>query len=67
MSIAFAALDHLLKNVQCRTIFATHYHELATMLTNTNDGKVREGVDFYCTDVDEGVNLSHSTPGTADG
>jgi hypothetical protein len=27
------------------------------MLTNTDDGKVREGVDFYCTDVNEGVRM----------
>jgi len=59
MSIAYATLDHLLENIQCRTLFATHYHELATMLTNPDDGKVREGVDFYCTDVNEGVRQSH--------
>ena len=59
MSIAYATLDHLLKNIRCRTLFATHYHELATMLTNRDDGKVREGVDFYCTDVNEGVRQSH--------
>lgn len=58
MSIAYATLDHLLKNIQCRTLFATHYHELATMLTNTDDGKVREGVEFFCTDVDEGVSFT---------
>jgi DNA mismatch repair ATPase MutS len=63
MSIAYATLDHLLKNIQCRTLFATHYHELATMLTNPDDGKVREGVDFYCTDVNEGVCLSLFTLG----
>jgi DNA mismatch repair ATPase MutS len=57
MSIAYATLEHLLKNIQCRTLFATHYHELATMLTNKEDGKVRKGVDFYCTDVDQGVRL----------
>jgi len=59
MSIAYATLDHLLKHIRCRTLFATHYHELATMLTNPDDGKVREGVDFYCTDVNEGVSQSH--------
>jgi len=59
MSIAYATLDHLLKNIRCRTLFATHYHELATMLTNPDDGKVRVGVDFYCTDVNEGVRLPY--------
>jgi DNA mismatch repair ATPase MutS len=63
MSIAYATLDHLLKNIRCRTLFATHYHELATMLTNPDDGKVREGVDFYCTDVNEGVCVSLYTLG----
>jgi len=58
MSIAYATLDHLLKNIQCRTLFATHYHELATMLMNTDGGKVREGVEFFCTDVDEGVSFT---------
>jgi DNA mismatch repair ATPase MutS len=56
MAIAYATLDHLLKNIRCRTLFATHYHELATMLTD-DQGETRQGVDFFCTDVDEGVCL----------
>jgi len=55
MSIAYATLDHLLKHIQCRTLFATHYHELATMLMNPETGRIRQGVDFFCTDVNEGV------------
>lgn len=55
MSIAYATLDHLLKHIQCRTLFATHYHELATMLTNPDDGSIRPGVQFFCTDVEEAV------------
>lgn len=57
MSIAYATLDHLLGETQCRTLFATHYHELADMLTSP-DGAVRQGVGFFCTDVEEGVRLT---------
>ncbi|KAL1404999.1 hypothetical protein Q8F55_008617 [Vanrija albida] len=68
MSIAYATLDYILQHIGCRTLFATHYHELATMLgapaaspTSTHvdtseaeaDGRVRDGVRFFCTDVDE--------------
>lgn len=68
MSIAYATLDYILQHIGCRTLFATHYHELATMLgapaavgthVDTSDaegdGRVRGGVRFFCTDVDEMV------------
>lgn len=61
MAIAYATLDHLLGQAKCRTLFATHYHELANMLTGP-DGTVRQGVGFFCTDVEEGV--SHLPPYT---
>jgi DNA mismatch repair ATPase MutS len=32
MAIAFASLHSLHHVVQCRTLFATHYHELAELL-----------------------------------
>lgn len=32
VSIAYATLDYILRNIGCRTLFATHYHELAGML-----------------------------------
>ncbi|KAI8058033.1 muts domain V-domain-containing protein [Syncephalis plumigaleata] len=32
MAIAYAVLCHLHDSTQCRTLFATHYHELADML-----------------------------------
>ncbi|TXT04394.1 hypothetical protein VHUM_04161 [Vanrija humicola] len=51
MSIAYATLDYILRHIGCRTLFATHYHELAGMLEA--DGRVRDGVRFFCTDVDE--------------
>lgn len=47
IAIAFATLDYLLKHIECRTLFATHYHELADMLAG------RDGVSFWCTDLDE--------------
>lgn len=58
MAIAYATLDYILGNIGCRTLFATHYHELETMLKETEaDGseRVRQGVDYWCTDVDEAV------------
>jgi len=54
VSIAFATLDYLLRNIKCRTLFATHYHELARMLAEPDtEGKMREGVSFWCTDIEE--------------
>lgn len=65
MSIAYATLDYILQNIKCRTMFATHYHELARMLGvqgAPGPGKAiaplkgevtRPGVAFWCTDVDE--------------
>ncbi|WWD22390.1 hypothetical protein CI109_106881 [Kwoniella shandongensis] len=69
ISIAYATLDHILRHIGCRTLFATHYHELGTMLgyedghkhendetrRRAEEGEVkgREGVVFWCTDVDE--------------
>lgn len=45
-----------MKNIKCRTLFATHYHELAHMLgaprSPNEPGAVRPGVAFLCTDVD---------------
>lgn len=34
MAIAWATLEHLHDNVRCRTIFATHYHELTSLSDN---------------------------------
>jgi DNA mismatch repair ATPase MutS len=61
LSIAYATLDHILSKIRCRTMFATHYHEVADMLAV---GKgVRDGVEFWCTDVDELVSAAQD-PGT---
>jgi DNA mismatch repair ATPase MutS len=53
LSIAYATLDHILTKIRCRTLFATHYHEVADMLSLNE--QVRDGVEFWCTDVDEVV------------
>ncbi|GMK56766.1 hypothetical protein CspeluHIS016_0306060 [Cutaneotrichosporon spelunceum] len=52
IAIAFATLDYILREVGCRTLFATHYHELARMLGV--GGSVRPGVAFFCTDIQVG-------------
>jgi DNA mismatch repair ATPase MutS len=52
MAIAYATLDYILSHVGCRTLFATHYHELARMLGAGTS--LRPGVAFFCTDVEEG-------------
>lgn len=51
MAIAYATLDYILTNIGCRTLFATHYHELARMLGAGST--LRPGVSFFCTDVDD--------------
>lgn len=48
-AVAFACLHHLYNINKCRTLFATHFHDLANMVER--DGM--EGVAFYCTDVEE--------------
>lgn len=61
VSIAYATLDYILENIKCRTLFATHYHELGQMLgynPKRAGGEVikgRSGITFWCTDVDEAV------------
>ena len=65
MAIAYATLDHILDQIGCRTLFATHYHELETMLKEIGaDGeeRTRKGIEYWCTDVDEAVRHPASTP-----
>ena len=51
LAIAYATIHHLLTINQCRSLFATHFHELADMLGYPE--KPSEGpfskVDFFCT------------------
>ncbi|WWC97095.1 hypothetical protein V866_003973 [Kwoniella sp. B9012] len=58
VSIAYSTLDYILNHIGCRTMFATHYHELGRMLAYEDDridgkGMGRKGVEYWCTDVDE--------------
>jgi hypothetical protein len=46
MAIAYAALCYLHHRISCRTLFATHYHELADKLGQLSD------IACYCTTLD---------------
>lgn len=41
LSIAWSALEHIVKNIKARSLFATHYHELSEM------EELLEGVENY--------------------
>ncbi|KAM3070834.1 MutS protein 1 [Clarireedia jacksonii] len=49
IAIAFACLHHLYHVNKCRTLFATHFHALADLISEHN----MDDVGFYCTDVEE--------------
>ena len=54
IAIAFATIFHLCSYTRCRTLFATHFHELADMLGYSNETHQSldcRGVAFFCTDV----------------
>ncbi|KAF9650663.1 hypothetical protein BDM02DRAFT_3154693 [Thelephora ganbajun] len=56
LAIAFSTVHHLSSVVQCRALFATHFHELADMLGQPADDPVSSSfgnINFYCTGVDE--------------
>ncbi|KAI8363969.1 DNA mismatch repair protein MutS [Choanephora cucurbitarum] len=46
-SLAFGIVDYLHQHIKCRTIFATHYHELANTMSQYPDLKC------YCTELEE--------------
>jgi DNA mismatch repair ATPase MutS len=48
-AVAFACLHHLYHVNKCRTLFATHFHDLTDMVVKED----MDGVGFYCTDVEE--------------
>lgn len=55
LAIAFATVHHL-NTLKCRALFATHFHELADMLGQSDDCKGQGSfnqVGFFCTGVDE--------------
>jgi len=56
LAIAFATIHHLTTVNRCRTLFATHFHELALMLGCTSEASgtgIYQNIRFFCTDVDE--------------
>lgn len=55
VSIASATLRTLLAKNGCRTLFATHLHEIADLLLKADSefGRNSEEVKFVCTDVEE--------------
>ncbi|BGP34026.1 hypothetical protein JCM10296v2_005841 [Rhodotorula toruloides] len=57
LAIAYAALEHLTHVNRSRTLFATHYHRLGQLLGYEEENPCGkgpwEGVEFWCTDVEE--------------
>ena len=49
IAISYAILYHLYYENRCRTLFATHFHELPEMIKNF------ENAACYCTDIKEEV------------
>lgn len=63
MSLAYAISEYIIKNIRCKTLFATHYYELTSLDEN-------KGVENYKTSVKEWKNkiifLKKITKGAAD-
>ena len=66
LAVAYATLDHLVRINKSRTLFATHFHDLAKMVQQQTsdgddngdgdgdgDGGVSGAVACYCTDIKE--------------
>lgn len=53
-AVSFACLQHLVTVNKCRTLFATHFHNVAELAAKEGlcDGDTAE-VQMYCTDVEE--------------
>jgi len=53
-AISFACLHHLVTVNKCRTLFATHFHDVADMAAAEGFCDPKTGyVQTYCTDVEE--------------
>jgi len=62
LAVAFSTVHHLSSVIQCRALFATHFHELADMLGQSVDNPASSSfgnISFYCTGVDE-TDVTHS-------
>lgn len=53
IAIAYSTLDYILKHNKCKTLFATHYHELEDLLGKGT--RTRKGVEYWCTDAHQEV------------
>ena len=56
VAIAFGTILHLYFRNHCRSLFATHFHEVADMLGVNDQGTKSDlfpEIRFFCTDVDE--------------
>lgn len=54
LSVAFSVLYTLAMRIQCRSLFATHYYELADILSEdaSNQSEIQalcQAIEFYCT------------------
>lgn len=53
-AVSYACLHHLVTVNQCRTLFATHFHNVADLAAADGlTGSANSPVHLYCTDVDE--------------
>lgn len=57
LALAFGTAHYLESTIRCRTLFATHFHELADMFgydeVSHKGSPAYPRVSFFCNDVDE--------------
>jgi DNA mismatch repair ATPase MutS len=55
LAISFATLHHLASINKSRCLFATHFHELANMVSSDSENEQRlfNTVRFYCSDIND--------------
>lgn len=58
LALAYATLHQLSTVNKCRTLFATHFHELADMVQDPENVGSFPGVAFYHTDITKTVSCA---------
>ena len=55
LAISFATVHHLASINKSRSLFATHFHELANMISTDNEDEqgLFNTVRFYCSDIND--------------
>lgn len=55
LAISYGTLEHLVHENRSRTLFATHFHELARLVEydGASERCAWQGVEFWCTDVQD--------------